>query len=85
MIIRGESATGGGSEQPKRSSRGHQGASGGERRTLQQRPVGEPDPQQGVVVLPPLPLLVLLPHGLGPQHGVLLQQVTPDKPGGRLV
>lgn len=47
--------------------------------TLQQVSVRQPDSEQGVVVFSSFPLLVLLPHGFSAQHGVLLQQVAPEK------
>lgn len=45
--------------------------------TLEDVSIGEAHPQQRVVVLPHLPLLVLLAHGSGPQHRRLLHRLCP--------
>lgn len=44
--------------------------------TLQQVPIRQSDSEQGVVVFPPLPLLLPLPHGFCAKHGVLLHQFS---------
>ena len=46
--------------------------------TLQYVSIRQSYSQQGVIVLPPLPLLLSLPHGLGTQHSVLVHPLVPE-------